>query len=354
MTTREQQVLTSLGVTSETPGEHNILSLYVPRPAIEVGGEKWRILRKNVVDTLEERGFSAAARRVDAIELTDFQGLGFALFAKGDRIQTAHLSHAPVLSVTTADVPYLLPLFVDLNARRTDWIVVINREKPELYCRVGTETTDFTDRLDAPAHADIQERREVQDDLLFHSTSRGPSANVAFHALGTDPREEEEKTDDSYFREAWAAIDDVIPHQVERLVIVGAEGTVGRFIKQATTDRFELDAVRSGDGLDAVPTRAPSWPQDRQVLAAAMSEAREVCATGQVQELIVDLSKLPTVVQSSTSGDETFNVEEPPADELVELNGLVIAAAQMGATFRFFHKTQAPLDDRAVGMVMRW
>ena len=51
------------------------VSVYVPRPAVEVGGEKWRILRKNVIDAVEKHAPKAKfiLQRLEAFELADFR-----------------------------------------------------------------------------------------------------------------------------------------------------------------------------------------------------------------------------------------------------------------------------------------
>jgi hypothetical protein len=350
MTTRYQTVLQSV----DADGSFEGLSLYVPRPSIEVGGEKWRILQKNLVDALRDRGAAAVAHRIAAFEIPDFRGLGIVVFANGDGLQLAHLSRRPQLSLVAEAPPYLLPLFIDLGSKAVDWIVEIDREKPKLFHRVGDELTDLTALLDAPDYDDIRERREVQDDLLFHSTSRGPSANVAYHALGTDQGAEEEKTNASYYREAWDAIDQVIPHQVDELTVAGAEGTVGRFIENATTDRFSIQPVRSGDGAAAVPRRAQEWPADRQVMAARMEQVEEHATTGRVEQLLVDLSGFPQVLFTANQSDEQFDIHEGVASELSGLNAVVLSAVRHGAEIHFFDEAQSALDGHPFGLISRW
>ncbi|MEL6288634.1 MAG: hypothetical protein AAFQ42_13755 [Pseudomonadota bacterium] len=350
MSSRMQTVLKAI------PESDALATLYLPKPIIQVGGEKWRILRKSAVDAMRDAGHDALANRIEDMELDEFRGAGRVFFTAGNTVQSAHLSSRPMVTYTNGGIPFLLPLFADLASATTDWIVEINREKPKLFLRTGETVVDMTDQLDAPTYEEIRERREVQDDVIFHSASRGPRARVNYHALGADQSQEEEKTNESYYRVVWDAVENAVPEQIDRLTVVGAGGTVGRFIEVATTDRFEIVPIRSGDGVEAVPQRAPKWPNGEDIRPSTIPDAVSAANEGRLGTLVVALDRLDHPVLLDAEGDNervSFHREIPEMNRM--LNELLVKAAGQGAEIYIHSDAGDHLDgDALIGAAMRW
>lgn len=232
-------------------------SVYLPRPAIEIGGKKWRILRKNALDAVKAHAPLAnfILERLEGFELQDFRANGIALFDDGKHQRMAHLNARPVASITTGEPPFILPLLADYQSRETHWVLFVTRDAPRLFLYQGGDVTDMTDRLDAPEYRSVEARRHVHDDVFFHSTSRGSASNregeAAFHALGTGAGEERDKTDRAFYEDVANAADEALPPQTQVLHIIGEEGTVGHFAKVMANGRFEIVQHHAG-GLSEV------------------------------------------------------------------------------------------------------
>ena len=232
-------------------------SVYVPRPSVEVGGEKWRILRKNVVDAVEKHAPDATfiKERLEGFELADFRANGIALFEDKDNQRMAHLNARPVASITTGEQPFILPLLADYQSRKTHWVLFVTKSEPKLYLYQGGNVKDMTGRLDAPKYRSVEARRHVQDDVFFHSGSRGSARSSdgrsVYHALGTGQDEERDKTDRAFYEEIANAADAALPPQTETLHLIGEEGTVGHFAKVMSSSRFEIVQHHAG-GTDNV------------------------------------------------------------------------------------------------------
>lgn len=232
------------------------VSVYVPRPAVEIGGEKWRILRKNVVDAVGKHAPTAnfIKERLETFELADFRANGIALFDDGKNARMAHLNARPIASITTGEPPFILPLLADFQSRGTNWVLFIARDKPRLFLHQAGVVKDMTDRLDAPKYRSVEARRHVQDDVFFHSGSRGSARNSdsrsVHHALGSGGDEEREKTDRAFYEDVANAVDEALPPQTRTLHIIGAEGTVGHFAEVMEHGRFDLVQHHAGGEAD--------------------------------------------------------------------------------------------------------
>ena len=228
------------------------VSVYVPRPAVEIGGEKWRILRKNVIDAIEthapQAGFIKA--RLDAFELADFRANGIALFEDGENRRMAHLNARPVASITTGEPPFILPLLADFQSRETHWVLFVTRDTPKLFLYQGGHVKDMTDRLDAPKYRSVEARRHVHDDVFFHSAARGSASNgegqSVYHTLGSGQDEERDKTDRAFYEDLANAADAALPPQTKTLHVIGEEGTVGHFAQVMEHGRFDLVQHHAG------------------------------------------------------------------------------------------------------------
>ncbi|WP_084420162.1 hypothetical protein [Henriciella litoralis] len=235
------------------------VSVYIPRPAVETGGEKWRILRKNVIDAVESHApkSSFILERLANFELADFRANGIALFDDGEHHRMAHLSARPVASISTDEPPFILPLLADMQSHSTHWVLAITKGKPKLFLYANGFAKDMTDRLDAPGYRSVEARRQIQDDVFFHSGSRGREAardgQPMYHSLGSDQSEEREKTDEAFYHDVFNAVEEALPPQTQSLHVIGEEGTVGHFASIAANGRFDIVQHHAGgqDDLEA-------------------------------------------------------------------------------------------------------
>ena len=361
------------------------VSLYFPKPLVQVGGEKWRILQKNLADDLSDHAPKATRAKVfiEELELEDFRGEGVAVFEdpESGAFRTSHLTRGPVAMMSPSGAPLALPLLRDIGERETAWVLALDREEPKLYLYSGGELIDHSARLvtadgreDEPvSYETVQERREVQDDIFFHSGSRGrlnsAMARSNYGALGTSAEEEREKTDDAYYELVIKALQFGMPYQVSELYVMGAEKTVGRFCQMVEKDfgeDFTLHQVHGGGEalepariVETLKTILPDAPDLPDVETVSDPDAiLEACEVGRVGQLYVSdaLTGLDPV-----SGEDSEHVRTKIVGErygealegLVPVNEVVLAALRQGAEVHFVDSAFVAPDSGLMA-VMRW
>ena len=355
-------------------------TLYFPKPIVQVGGEKWRILQKNILDALEASAPDAKKTYafVKGLELEDFNGLGFAVFEDAGNFKTTHLNTRPVAMLHTKDAPFALPLMRDLGSRKTAWILTLDKEEPGLYLYSGGDLIDHSSRLrtedgnnDEPVEMDtILARREIQDDVFFHAGSRGRTRNAqarsTYHALGASHDEERDNTLTAYYALVIDALQYGLPYQVEELYVMGTEKVVGRFcamIQKDLGEDFVLHQVHQGDDdeqtiidtIEPLLTSAPDMPEVETVDDPAAILA--ACREGRVGELYI-VDDLTDGLDTTTDADsERVKVlvvgegyGEPLADAL-PFNAIATAALDQGAQLHFIPNAYSGTPLKAV---MRW
>lgn len=326
-------------------------SVYVPRPAIEIGGEKWRILRKNVVDAVEKQAPKAAfiRERLENFELADFRANGIALFDDGQNTRMAHLNARPIASITTGEPPFILPLLADFQSRDTHWVLFITRDQPKLFLHQGGHVKDMTDRLDAPKYRSVEARRYVQDDVFFHSGSRGREAardgQPMYHSLGSDQNQEREKTDHAFYEDVANAVDEALPPQTETLHLIGEEGTVGHFAKVMAPGRFDIVQHHAG-GQQDVEQHIREAFADEEMEAADLPTHKPIpdleaaARSGQLGTLYVPLEHA-LLEEMHDQTDEHVKLREfkDGSDEMAE-NRTAFLALGNGAEIHWYHAGQ--------------
>ncbi|MEQ9316337.1 MAG: hypothetical protein RLN72_10840, partial [Henriciella sp.] len=264
------------------------------------GGEKWRILKKNVIDTVTDHDPKSdfITDRLEKFELSDFRGNGIALFDDGKQQRMAHLNARPVESITTGEPPFILPLLADFQSRETRWVLHVTKDEPKLYLYSGGHVSDMSDRLDAPKYRSVEARRYVQDDVFFHSGSRGSArdsdSKSVFHALGSDQSQEREKTDEAFYHDTFNAVTEALPPQTKALHIIGEEGTVGHFAQIASHGRFDITQHHCG-GTDNVEQKIIAAFEGESAIDEKLPEGRNLpdlqtaAAAGQLGTLYVPI-----------------------------------------------------------------
>ena len=355
-------------------------TLYIPKPIVQVGGDKWRILQKNLLDDLATvaPGAKRTAEFVETLELDDFNGLGFAVFEDADNFRTTHLNTRPVAMIHTNDAPFALPLLRDVGSRQTAWVLALNKEEPRLFLYSGGDMLDHSDRLrtrdgndDEPvAMETILARREVQDDVFFHAGSRGRTRNAearsAYHALGTSHDEEGDNTLTAYYALVIDALQYGLPYQVDELYVMGTEKVVGRFcamIQKDLGEDFQLHQIHHGaddpdimkEVLEPHLTHAPDMPDVETVDDPAAILA--ACREGRVGELYI-VDDLTDGLDTTTDGDserlKALIVGEGFGEALadaVPYNAIARAALDQGAQLHFIPNAYS---DTPLKAVMRW
>ena len=339
-------------------------SVYVPCPAVEIGGEKWRILRKNVVDAVEKHAPDARfiIERLQEFELPDFRANGIALFEDKNNRRMAHLNSRPVASITTGEHPFILPLLADFQSRQTHWVLFVAKDEPKLFLYQGGNVKDMTDRLDAPKYRSVEARRHVQDDVFFHSGSRGSARNSegrsVHHALGTGQDEERDKTDRAFYEEIANAADEALPPQTKTLHIIGEEGTVGHFAKVMEHGRFDLVQHHAG-GANEVEAHIKEAFQSEPVGDGQLPEGKslpdlqDAAVAGQVSMLYLPIESA-LLEEMHEQADEHVKFREFAHDsDEAEQNRTTILALENGADISWYaaHEHDAVAEIRAD---LRW
>ncbi|WP_300396467.1 hypothetical protein [Henriciella sp.] len=340
------------------------VSVYVPRPAVEIGGEKWRILRKNVVDAVEKHAPQAKfiLQRLESFELPDFRANGIALFDDGKHQRMAHLNARPVASITTDEPPFILPLLADFQSRETHWVLFVARDEPKLFLYQGGHVKDMTDRLDAPKYRSVEARRHVHDDVFFHSASRGSASNregeAAYHALGTGSDEERDKTNRAFYEDVANAADLALPPQTKTLHVIGEEATVGHFAQVMEHGRFDVVQHHAGgeheveqhikEAFGKEPVTEGQLPEGKN-----LPDLQDAAKTGQLGTLYLPLEHA-LLEEMHDQADEHVKFREfaHESDEAEENRTAVLALAN-GAEISWYaaHDHDAVAEPRAD---LRW
>lgn len=340
------------------------VSVYVPRPSIEIGGKKWRILRKNVVDSVGKHAPHAKfiKERLENFELPDFRANGIALFDDGKHQRMAHLNARPVASITTDEPPFILPLLADFQSRETHWVLFITRDEPKLFLYQGGHVKDMTDRLDAPKYRSVEARRHVHDDVFFHSVSRGSASNregeSAYHALGTGSDEERDKTDRAFYEDVANAADQALPPQTKTLHVIGEEGTVGHFVQIMEHGRFDLVQHHAG-GPNEVEQHIKEAFGDKPVAEGQLPEGKalpdlqDAARAGQLGTLYLPL-EIALLEEMHEQADEHLKFREFDHDsDEAQQNRIALLALENGAEINWYeaHAHDAVAEIRAD---LRW
>ena len=339
--------------------ESDTISLYVPRPSIEVHGEKWRILQKNILQQLED--YPAETGKLEAfvkeLDLNDFIGQGKAVFLKGDTLKTADLNARPRALLAGPGKAIITPLIADIQLNAQGWIVDIDHEEAGLYYFDGQEMQDHSARLNAPDYEDVIARRNVQDDVFFHSASRGNLGQTKFHALGTTQQQEAEKTEEAFFRDVWNGVEHVIPAQTPRVYVVGAPGTVGRFAKFSPRDNWEVVQHRSGNGVEDIDLSALTGERpnidDASLTVLPVLELRKAAEQGRISGLYLregdDMLEHPDEGKADEHVKLTIVSKEGEAEDMDEV---ILNTLREGGNIHFISENDT---DRPVPMVeTRW
>ena len=232
-------------------------ALYLPRPIVEVGGEKWRIFRKNALSALEDLDVrdGPAVEFIRSLNLAEFGGSGYAIFQSGGGFRHTRLSRRPFASLVRSDAPFILPLLADMSDRDTRWVLALDRNRPRLFLFDGTKLSLREDAFEDVDYEGVEERRLIQDDIFFHSSGRGSSGGARspsiFHALGADQSRERDKTDEAFYREVIDALMNSLPGHVDRLVIFGDPHTVGPFEKLLAPTGLDVSTHHASGGCIA-------------------------------------------------------------------------------------------------------
>lgn len=321
----------------------NTISLYIPRPAIEAHGEKWRILKKNLLQQLDDH--PAPTSRIETwlndLELRDFLGQGKVAFQRGDTLKTADLNARPQAMIAGPGAALITPLIADAEGSGQSWVIEINREQPKLYFYNGSNLENCSERLDAVEYEEVLARREIMDDVFFHSVSRGGTEGSKFHALGSDKEAESEKTDEAYYRDVWAAIEQVIPAQTREIHVIGEEGTVGHFCGLNPRENWELVQHHSGAGIKALDTSefAPDTADidDHALTAMNAADLREAAQTGRISAIY--LHPETDLLEHADEGrrDEHLRLKDISEDigSKARLDDVILNTVQNGGRVRF-------------------
>ena len=252
-----------------------VFSVYLPRPAIEIGGEKLRIATKNAVqalgDALDEGG-ELLRERLGQFEQDEFASPGLAFFAADGALFEAQLSSPPHALASCSDTAVWLPLIADLSYSGRVWTVIVDREAPRLLRATTGGLEDYSAIANLPDYDEIQARREPQINVLFHSTSSaqrtpGHGGFAKFHALGTSHEDEEEKTDEVFYRELAQGTEHAVPASACDILLVGDPNGVGHVRQNLETFGRRVSILgEAGDGSDEerVATATRNWLADTE------------------------------------------------------------------------------------------
>ncbi len=324
----------------------NVVSLYLPLPAIEVGGEKWRILQKNALAKLEEHcpDHTGLAEELEGIDLPDFRGSGIGLFSDGGKVRVLHLTHRPRPLLKVGGPAAMLPALADSVSDVSRWVAVIDRDHARLVLVDNGRVIDHTARLTHDSFEKIAGMRETMNDVLFHSAARGgartPAEGAAkFHALGTDLSGEHEKAEEDFYTGFAKAVEAAVPPSEGAIILAGDPKRTGRCAPHF--HRLEVRQLHmAGDALtdesiaDEVSALEPAHPgeigdADPAATAIGPIDVRKAGEAGQADAVCI--SGHLTGLEDGTTDEHTrINAWEDVAD-LDVADRAVAAAVETGA-----------------------
>ncbi len=340
-------------------------ALYLPRPIVEVGGEKWRIFRKNALSALEDLDVrdGPAVEFIRSLNLAEFGGSGYAIFQSGGGFRHTRLSRRPFASLVRSDAPFILPLLADMSDRDTRWVLALDRNRPRLFLFDGTKLSLREDAFEDVDYEGVEERRLIQDDIFFHSSGRGSSGGARspsiFHALGADQSRERDKTDEAFYREVIDALMNSLPGHVDRLVIFGDPHTVGPFEKLLAPTGLDVSTHHaSGDALheDRIEEVMHSTREPAELSGDFLSgeeEVRTAADRGQIDTVYVNEN---LACLDRQTGNPSEHLRLRTAQDLkreIAINSIAVAAIETGAQLQMFAERQIE-DDADVLATLRW
>lgn len=263
-----------------------VVSVYMPRPAVETGGEKLRIATKSAAQVVEARAPRAAGliEALMSLEQTDIQSPGLALFQPaGGEVRTVRMNTPPRALVHVGGPALWLPVVADAAMLESAWVAALDRDAPRLYKLAAGELHDFSAIVELPDFEAIYHRRWPQPDALFHTSShasatRGHGGFAKFHALGTSVEEEQEKTEEVFNRDAAIALREGLPATARRLYLAGDSGRIGHVAAHLEDAPFEIVQVEAA-GQALAPERLRDEITERETersdlrAVAALSES---------------------------------------------------------------------------------
>lgn len=237
----------------------NVVSVLLPRPHMQTGGEKLRIATKNAAQAIAgcPGDHTQLIDRLTALEMSDMESAGSAFFSAGGDFHEVRLNNPPVAMVASDQEAMWLPVLVDASSRNSAWAVIVDRDQPKIYRATARGLEDFSDTMSVPDYDEIEARREPQLDVLFHSASsgrrtQGHGSFAKFHSLGTTQEQEEEKTEEVFHRRIADALKDGLPRTARKVFFVGDERGAGHVRALLGDVTFDTDYLTSaGDGSDA-------------------------------------------------------------------------------------------------------
>lgn len=338
------ETLTGLGT--------DVVSVLLPRPDIEVGGEKLRIATKNAAQLIDGAAgdHSALKERLSHFDTDDLQSAGAAFYSADGAVYEVRLNEPPVAMATLGGDALWLPVVADASSRASAWAIVIDQQAPRLLRISSKGAEDYSDIVALPDYDDIESRREPQLDMLFHSTSsgqrtRGHGSMSKFHSLGTSQRQEEEKTESEFFRALADVALEGLPRTARKLFLIGDDRSVGHTKTHLNDARFDVEILSdAGDGSD----------EDRLVKAVQdeLEAERRVAGFETLSDLapssMISLADLETAgtngrvetvwLASEAAGlrefadDEYFDFDDPePAKAVANLQSVIAHAMRTGA-----------------------
>lgn len=331
-----QRALSGLG--------QDVVSLYLPRPAIETGGEKWRILKKNALAALAGVGAQAQplADELEKLETADFRGLGIGLFSSPRGLRVLHLTHRPHPVLKARGAALMVPALADAAGSGAVWAAVADRDAPRLMVVDGGRIIDRTAHLAEADFGKIEGMRDVESEVLYHSAARGGASagdtGTHFHSLGTDPNAEMEKAEEEFHGKFAKAVEAAVPPNAGRLVLFGDPHRAGRCA--ANFKRLDITQVHlAGDALtddriaagvrDATAGEASEVPGDLPL----HGPAKVVAAAKEGRVATVFLSPGATGLEPG-AGDEHTEIAvwtDETADGLAAVDQAVVQALAAGA-----------------------
>lgn len=272
-----------------------VASVYLPRPAVQTGGEKLRIATKTAAQAVEARAPYAEAliEALGALEQTDIQSPGLAMFQpEGGDVKTVRMNTPPNAMVHAGGPALWLPVVADAAMLNSAWVAAMDRDAPRLYKFAAGELHDFSAIVDLPDFGYISARREPQTDALFHSASHagataGHGGFAKFHALGTSEDEEAEKTDEVFNREAAIALEEGLPPTTQCVYLAGDPRRIGHIAAHLEGARFEIVLVEAA-GEALAPDRLKANISERAAAAGELKALAELSEAGPDKRIALD------------------------------------------------------------------
>ncbi|WP_256617812.1 baeRF3 domain-containing protein [Parvularcula maris] len=258
-----ETVLEQLGTYLPDPTEDGtleddrVMSLIYPSPDAAGNAEKFDLVRKNLLQELEDEARGPAGMRdrirsiVTSLDQSDLPPGGFAVFTNGEDTNYFALQQRPYPRMRLGGAALALPVLADAHLSSRFWLAILDVEQPRLFHVSDGYLHDKTPS-EVQTLTSTMEQYHPMDAVVFHSSGsvRRSGAPAKFHALGTATEDLRKDEITRVLAAFGRQVGDIVTGS-DPLVLAGGPSRIGHFRESFSHQNLlEHDLKAAGEGLE--------------------------------------------------------------------------------------------------------